>query len=91
MEQPVYYWDPAISPSGITFYNGTVSEWKNNMFLGCLSGQHIIRLKIKDNKVIGEERLLENEGERFRDVHQGKEGELFAITDSGKIYRIKQK
>lgn len=89
MEQPRYYWDPSISPSGITFYNGNLEEWKNNLFLACLSGQHIIRLKIINNKIVGEERLLENEQERFRDIHQARNGVLYAITDSGKIYKIK--
>jgi len=89
MEQPVYYWDPAVSPSGITFYSGKmIGEWKNNLFLGCLSGQHIIRLVIDGEKVVAEERLLEDRGERFRDVLEGKDGALYAITDSGKMYRI---
>ena len=89
MEQPVYYWDPVVSPSGITFYSGSViSEWANNLFLGCLSGQHIVRLVIEGNKVVGEERLLEDENERFRDVLEGADGALYAITDSGKMYRI---
>lgn len=89
MEQPVYYWDPAVSPSGITFYSGKmISEWKNNLFLGCLSGQHIIRLVIEGERVIAEERLLEDRGERFRDLLEGKDGALYAITDSGKMYKI---
>lgn len=92
MEQPVYYWDPVVSPSGITFYSGnTIPEWENNLFIGGLSSQHIIRLTIENNKVTGEERLLANEGERFRDVAQGKDGSLYAITDSGKLYRISKK
>jgi len=89
MAQPIYYWDPAVSPSGITFYSGKmIKEWKNNLFLGCLSGQHIIRLVIDGEKVVAEERLLEDRGERFRDVLEGKDGALYAITDSGKVYRI---
>src|SRR5690606_10904885 len=69
MEQPVYYWDPVISPSGITFYEGdAIPEWKNNLFIGCLSGQHINRIVIENNKAVGEERLLEDENQRFRDV-----------------------
>jgi glucose/arabinose dehydrogenase len=92
MEQPVYYWYPVVSPSGMTFYNGnTIPEWENNLFIGGLSSQHIVRLVIQNNKVIGEERLLEEEGERFRDVAQGKDGALYAITDSGKLYRISKK
>ena len=92
MEQPVYYWDPVISPGGITFYHGgTMSEWENNLFISGLSSMQITRLVIKDNKVVGEERLLESEGERFRDVTQGQDGALYAITDSGKLYKITRK
>lgn len=87
-EQPVYYWDPVISPSGISFYTGNIKEWNGNLFVGCLSGQHIDRLVIKDRKVIGEERLLEKENQRFRDVLSGFDGNLYAITDSGRLYRI---
>lgn len=90
-EQPVYYWDPSVSMSGITFYTGNMEEWRNNLFLGCLSGEKIIRLKIEDNKVTGEEWLLTDLGERFRDVLNGSDGNLYAITDSGKLYRISKK
>lgn len=89
MEQPVYYWDPVISPSGITFYSGDeIPEWKNNLFVASLSGQHIDRLVIKDNKVVGEERLLSDQSQRFRDITQGKDGALYAVTDNGRLYRI---
>ncbi len=92
MEQPVYYWDPVVSPSGMTFYAGNiVPEWENNLFIGGLSSQHIIRLVIQNNKVTGEERLLEEEAQRFRDVAQGKDGALYAVTDSGWLYRITKK
>ncbi|MBT1707869.1 sorbosone dehydrogenase family protein [Fulvivirgaceae bacterium PWU5] len=89
MEQPVYYWDPVISPSGITFYQGNrVPEWKNNLFISSLSAKHIIRLVIDDNRVVGEERLLASEGQRFRDITQGTDNALYAITDEGRLYRI---
>lgn len=89
MEQPVYYWDPVVSPSGITFYSGNrVAEWQNNLFIGALSGMHIVRLVIENNRVAGEERLLANEGQRFRDITQGADGALYAITDAGRLYRI---
>ncbi|WP_339901756.1 PQQ-dependent sugar dehydrogenase [uncultured Cyclobacterium sp.] len=90
MEQPVYYWDPVISPSGITFYSGNrIPEWENNLFLGGLSGMHIARLVIdSDNKVVGEERLLVEENQRFRDITQGLDNALYAITDVGRLYRI---
>lgn len=92
MEQPVYYWDPVVSPSGMTFYKGNrVPEWENNLFIGALSGQHIIRLAIKDNRVIGEERLLVSEGQRFRDITQGNDGALYAVTDGGRLYKIDKK
>ncbi len=89
LEQPVYYWDPVIAPSGMIFYDSDIiPEWENNLFIGGLKGQHIIRLLIEDNKVIGEERLLESEGQRFRDIAVGLDGALYTITDSGRLYRI---
>ncbi|HET7117994.1 MAG TPA: PQQ-dependent sugar dehydrogenase [Hanamia sp.] len=89
MEQPVYYWDPVISPSGITFCGSdAIPEWKNNLFVCSLSATHIDRLVIKDNKVVGEERLLADESQRFRDITQGKDGALYAVTDQGRLYRI---
>lgn len=88
MEQPVYYWDPVLSPGGMTFYRGNaIPEWENNLFIGGLSSSHIVRLVIKDNKVVGEERLLADKGERFRDVAYFN-GMLYAVTDAGSIYRI---
>lgn len=91
MEQPVYYWDPVISPCGICFYNGdAIPEWKNNLFVAALSGKHVDRLVIKNNKVVGEERLLTNKDQRFRDVAY-MNNILYAITDGGDIYRISKK
>lgn len=92
MEQPIYYWDPVVSPSGMTFYSGNrVPEWQNNLFIGALSGKHIVRLAIKDNRVIGEERLLAQENQRFRDITQGIDGALYTITDEGRLYKIDKK
>ncbi|SFD55627.1 PQQ-dependent sugar dehydrogenase [Flavobacterium phragmitis] len=92
MEQPVYYWDPVVSPSGMTFYSGKrIPEWENNLFIGALSGMHIVRLAFKDNKVAGEERLLAGEGQRFRDITQGKDEALYAVTDQGRLYKIDKK
>jgi len=90
--QPVYYWDPVISPGCMMFYTGNIAEWKNNLFVGGLSGQHIARLVIKNNKVVGEERLLADKNERWRCMATGKDGAIYAATDGGKLYRIaKQK
>ncbi|NLA64307.1 MAG: PQQ-dependent sugar dehydrogenase [Bacteroidales bacterium] len=92
MEQPVYYWDPVLSPSGMTFYNSDViAEWKDNLFIGGLSSKHIARIVLKDNKVVGEERLLEKENQRIRDVEMGIDGALYAVTDEGRLYRISKK
>jgi glucose/arabinose dehydrogenase len=92
MEQPVYYWDPVHSPSGMTFYSSdNMPEWKNNLFSCGLNSNHIARLIIKENKVAGEERLLANEGQRFRAITEGKDGALYAVTDEGRLYRIAKK
>ena len=91
LEQPVYYWDPVISPSGICFYSGSaIPEWKDNLFVASLSGQHLCRLVIKNDKVTGEERLLVDKNNRFRDVTY-MDNMLYAITDDGDIYRISKK
>lgn len=92
LEQAVYYWDPVISPGGMTFYRGNlISEWKNNLFIGGLSSKHIIRLVISNNRVVGEERLLADQNQRFRDVGEGTDGALYAVTDEGRLYRIAKK
>jgi glucose/arabinose dehydrogenase len=89
MEQPVYYWDPVLSPSGMTFYSAdAMPEWKNNLFIAGLNSNHIARIVLQNNKVVGEERLLAGEGQRFRDITQGKDGALYAVTDGGRLYRI---
>ena len=91
MEQPVYYWDPVASPSGMVFYNSDlIPEWKNNLFIACLSSTHIARLVIENNKVVGEESLLSDKKERFRDVALSN-GKLYAITDSGILFMISKK
>ncbi|MES2645900.1 MAG: PQQ-dependent sugar dehydrogenase [Bacteroidota bacterium] len=92
MEQPIYYWDPVLSPSGMTFYKSdSMPEWKNNLFIGGLNSMHIARLVIKNNKVVGEERLLTDQKQRFRAVMEGNDGALYAVTDGGRLYRIAKK
>ena len=92
MEQPVYYWDPVLSPSGMTFYTGdNIPEWKNNLFITGLNSNHIARIVIQGNRVVGEERLVDNEGQRFRDITQGTDGALYTVTDEGRLYKIDRK
>jgi len=91
MEQPIYYWDPSIAPSGAAFYTADLfPRWKGNLFVGALAGQHLARLEIQGEKVVGEERLLTDFGERIRDVRQGPDGALWLLTDSpkGRVLRL---
>jgi glucose/arabinose dehydrogenase len=84
LEQPVYYWDPVISPSGMTIYSGNLfPEWKGNIFIGGLSSKALVRLVLKGDRVIGEEQLLTDRKDRIREVVQGPEGALYLLTDDG--------
>lgn len=92
VEEPVSYWVPSISPSGMTFYTGDkMPEWKGNIFLGLLSGEHIRRIELKDNKVVKQEELLKELEWRFRQLQTGPDGYLWFSTDEGKIGRILKK
>lgn len=91
MEQPLYYWDPSIAPSGMAFYTGDAfPEWRGNLFVGALSFELLARLELDGKKVVHEERLLEDLGERIRDVRQGPDGLIYLLTDNpeGRILRI---
>lgn len=90
MEQPIYYWDPVIAPSGMAFYdNALVPAWRGSLFVGGLAGKHISRLTVDGQRVIGEERLLPDRA-RFRDVRVGPDGALYAVTDAdnGEVLRL---
>ncbi|GAF14880.1 PQQ-dependent oxidoreductase, GdhB family [Bacillus sp. JCM 19046] len=87
--EPRYYWDPTSAPSGMSFYdNDAITEWENNLFIGGLASSYIARVVIEDDLIVGEERLLTDEGERFRDILVTEDGALIAITDGGMIYKI---
>ncbi|PCJ48479.1 MAG: hypothetical protein COA74_08785 [Gammaproteobacteria bacterium] len=89
MEQPLVYWTPSISPSGMAFYTGDkIKEWKNNLFLAALGGSHLRRLVIKDDRIVSQTVLFKKLGERFRHVRTGLDGYLYVSTDSGKIIKI---
>lgn len=91
MEQPVKYWVPSISPSGMAFYTGTLfPSWKGSLFIGALSGRMLVRLSLRGDEVIGEERLLQDLDERIRDVRQASDGALWLLTDSkaGRLLRV---
>ena len=82
MEQPVYYWNPSIAPSGMLFYTGkALPGWKGSVFIGGLSGQQLVRLEMKGGKVTGEEKLLMDRCARMKAVQQGPDGMIYIVTD----------
>jgi len=84
MEEPVYYWDPVIAPSGLAFYTGSLfPQWKNSVFVGGLRGMMLDRLTLSNDKVVGEEPLLTDLRTRIRDVRVGPDGAVYVLTDSG--------
>lgn len=90
MEEPRYYWDPVIAPSGMIFYDGAMfEEWQNNLFIAGLRAEAIVRVILDGDMVLAEEHILTSEKQRFRDVAQGIDGSLYAITDAGRLYQIK--
>jgi glucose/arabinose dehydrogenase len=91
MEQPVYYWDPSIAPSGLLFYTGErFPQWKGSLFTGSMKFMMLVRLTLDGEKVVAEERLLEGINERIRDVRQGPDGLIYLLTDNprGRILRV---
>jgi aldose sugar dehydrogenase len=91
LEQPVYYWDPVIAPSGMVFHSGKgMPEWKGNILTGGLGVRGLVRLVLKDDKVVGEEWLLTGRKERIRDVIEGPDGAVWLLTDAenGKLLRV---
>jgi glucose/arabinose dehydrogenase len=90
-EQPVYYWDPVIAPSGAQFYTGDAfPAWKGSLFIGGLRDNKLVRLTLDNDRVTGEEHLLADRGQRVRDVRQASDGALYVVTDerNGQLWRI---
>jgi glucose/arabinose dehydrogenase len=84
MEEPVYYWDPVIAPSGLAFYTGNLfPQWKSSVFVGGLRGMVLDRLTLANDKVVAEEPLLTDLRARIRDVRVGPDGAVYVLTDSG--------
>jgi glucose/arabinose dehydrogenase len=91
MEQPIYYWDPVIAPSGMVIYTGELfAGWKGNFLIGSLTPGGLVRLVMRDGKVAQEERYLGDLRERIRDVRQAPDGSLYLLTDAraGQILRV---
>jgi aldose sugar dehydrogenase len=94
MEQPVYYWDPVIAPSGAVFYTGGVfKEWRGDLFIGSLTPGLLVRLHLDNGRVVSETRYLDELEERIRNVRQGPDGLLYLLTDnsSGRILKLSPK
>jgi glucose/arabinose dehydrogenase len=92
MEQPVYYWDPVIAPSGATFYSGAAfPDWKGDLLVGSLTPGGLVRLRITNGRVVREERYLGELRERIRDVREGPDGAVYLLTDdspNGRLLRV---
>jgi glucose/arabinose dehydrogenase len=86
MEQPRYYWDPVIAPSGLAFYDGKLfPQWKGSVLVGGMRGQMLDRLTLsKDDRIVDEEPLLIDLKKRIRDVRVGPDGAIYVITDDAK-------
>ncbi|MCG7371432.1 PQQ-dependent sugar dehydrogenase [Pseudomonas luteola] len=90
-EQPLYVWEKSPGVSGMAFYSADqFPAWKNSLFIGALAQESLIRLQLEGDKVVHEERLLEEKGARIRDVRQGPDGYLYVLTDSseGEVLKI---
>ena len=92
MEQPLHYWVPSIAPSGMAFLTGNRygAAWQGSLFVGSLKFGTLHRLEVADGRVQREEKLLQGNGERIRDVRQGPDGLLYVLTDSpqGRLARL---
>ena len=88
---PIYQWTPVIAPSGMIFFSGEAfPQWKGNLFVGGLAAGALVRLVLDGDRIVHEERLLANRGERIRDVAQAPDGSILVITDesNGKLLRL---
>lgn len=91
MEQPVHYWVPSIAPSGMTFYDGNAfTRWQGDLLVGALRAALLVRLEMDGDRVVAEERMLEGELGRIRDVRTGPDGLVYLLTDEdpGGLYRL---
>ena len=91
MEQPIFTWIPSIGTSGLTFISGnTFTKWDNNLLIGGLKNGHLIRVALKENRILEYEEIFQNRFGRIRDVRIGKDGNIYLLTDesNGKLIRL---
>src|SRR5688572_29583453 len=81
IEQPIYFWVPSIAPSGMMFYTGSLfPDWKGNLFVGAMAGQHLVRLVLDGERGVAEEKLLTERKQRVREVRQGPDGAIYLLS-----------
>ncbi|MCV6574830.1 MAG: PQQ-dependent sugar dehydrogenase [Cohaesibacter sp.] len=95
LEQPIFYWDPSIAPSGFSFYSHKkplIPAWNGSLLAGALRAQYLSRLIFKGDDIIKEERYLVSQFGRIRDVRTGPDGAVWLLTDSsnGQVIRLTQ-
>ena len=92
MEQPLHYWVPSIAPSGMVFLKSERygKAWQGSLFIGSLKFRYLDRVEVRDGKVVKEEKLLQDVGQRIRDVREGPDGLLYVLTDAsdGQLLRL---
>ena len=91
MEPPLHVWIPSIAPSGMAFVTGDrFPQWRGHLLVGALRAQMLVRLELQDDKVVREERLLEGQVGRIRDVRVGPDGLIYLLTDEaqGALLRL---
>lgn len=92
MEQPLHYWVPSIAPSGMAFLDSDRygKAWQGSLFVGSLKFRYLDRIELRDGKVAREEKLLQDAGQRIRDVRVGPDGLLYVLTDAspGQLLRL---
>ena len=92
MEQPVLYWVPSIAPAGLAYYDGAAfAHWRGDLFVAALTEKSVRRVDFEDGKIVNQEILFTELGERIRDVRAGPDDYLYLLTDSeqGSVLRIK--
>lgn len=91
MEPPLYWWPRSPAISGMAFYDADrFPAWRNSVFIGALADQNLIRLTLDGDRVVAQERLLDDRKRRIRDVRQGPDGYVYVLTDAspGELLRV---
>lgn len=94
MKSPILHWTPSIAPSGMSYYDGErFPKWQGDIFVGALVERHLRRVSVSGDKIVGQEVMLEDLGERIRDVATGPDGYIYLLLDKsgGRLIRLEPK